>query len=211
MRNREPFDATVRRLCRHGPDSGANVRRAAHPAHAQQLDCDCRGSFLIRRVSLAVQLSHVVGCTQCGPGNARSSLPLWPQRAHWSAVRARTRSHNESLVRGCLRCSAGDCGFKIEMIEGRQRAAVQSSGESGAASVSDLEEAEFEPIEACQPSRRRRQRTCRRRRRHEGGEALVTDRIALEVKMVQRGQSPQGRCKGHHPRVSDGRFAQTDN
>ena len=45
-----------------------------------------------------------------------------------------------------------------------------------------------------QPSSRRRQRTCRRRRwRHEGGEALVAERVVREVESLQRGQPPQGR------------------
>ena len=49
-------------------------------------------------------------------------------------------------------------------------------------------------FELRQPSSRRRQRTCRRRRwRHEGGEALVAERVVREVESLQRGQPPQGR------------------
>ena len=68
------------------------TRGALHTWHMRNSSTATAGSFSIRRVSLAVQLSHVVGCTQCGTGSACSSLPLWPQRAHWSAVRARIRS-----------------------------------------------------------------------------------------------------------------------
>ena len=36
-------------------------------------------------------------------------------------------------------------------------------------------------------SSRRRRRTCRQRRRHEGGKALVAERVASEKEILQRG------------------------
>ena len=75
--------------------------------------------------------------------------------------------------------------MQIEELERRQRAAVERSSEGGAAGVGDLGLVETERVELRQPSGRRRRRTCRRRRRcHEGGEALVTERIATEIEML---------------------------
>eukprot|EP00964_Phaeocystis_antarctica_P102835 scaffold68144_cov73-Phaeocystis_antarctica.AAC.1 len=54
-----------------------------------------------------------------------------------------------------------------------------------------------------QHTSRRRQRTCRRRRRHEGGEALVAERVATEIESLQRGPPAQGRREGHQSRVAD--------
>ena len=68
----------------------------------------------------------------------------------------------------------------MENLECWQRAAVEREGEGGAAGVGDLGEAEVELLELRQHSRRRRRRTCRQRRRHEGGEALVAERVAVE-------------------------------
>tara|TARA_B100000780_G_scaffold3822_1_gene3084 strand:+ start:323 stop:490 length:168 start_codon:yes stop_codon:yes gene_type:complete len=55
--------------------------------------------------------------------------------------------------------------MQIETLESRQCAAVERSGQSGAASVGDLGFVEEELPELCQHALRRRQRT-RRRRRH---------------------------------------------
>eukprot|EP00964_Phaeocystis_antarctica_P007811 scaffold4199_cov64-Phaeocystis_antarctica.AAC.5 len=84
----------------------------------------------------------------------------------------------------------------MEITERRQRAAVERSGEGDAAGVGDLDAAEVEHPELRQHSRRRRRRTCRRRR-HEGGEALVAERVAIKNEHLQRGQPPQGRREGH--------------
>jgi hypothetical protein len=37
----------------------------------------------------------------------------------------------------------------------------------------------------------------------EGGEALLSERVAHETENLQRGQPPQGRREGHQPRVAD--------
>ena len=92
----------------------------------------------------------------------RSPLP-----SGWRAPR--TRRPSPRRWQGCRPGRA---------LERRQRAAVERSGEGGAAGVGDLGVAEVERLELRQPSRRRRRRTCRRRRRHEGGEALVAERVA---------------------------------
>eukprot|EP00964_Phaeocystis_antarctica_P027864 scaffold15712_cov67-Phaeocystis_antarctica.AAC.6 len=101
--------------------------------------------------------------------------------------------------------------FKNERHELRQRAAVKRGGKSGAADITDPGVAEVERPEHRQHYSRRRQRTCgRRRRRHEGGEALVAERVANEKESLQRGQPPQGRREGHQPRVSNGGLAQIE-
>eukprot|EP00964_Phaeocystis_antarctica_P021783 scaffold12091_cov69-Phaeocystis_antarctica.AAC.3 len=86
---------------------------------------------------------------------------------------------------------------QIDTPKGRQRDAVERGDEGGAAGVGDLGPFEAEPLELRQPSSRRRRRTCRRQRRHEGGEALVAERVATEIERFQRGQPPQGRREGH--------------
>ena len=53
------------------------------------------------------------------------------------------------------------------------------------------------------PSCRRRRRTCRRRRRQEGGEALVAERVTVEIEPPQRGQCQQGWREGHQPGIAD--------
>ena len=79
------------------------------------------------------------------------------------------------------RLSAGADVTKLEVLEGRQRAAVERGGEGGAPGVGDLGAEDVERLELLQPSRRRRRRACcRRRRRHEGGEALVAERVGKE-------------------------------
>eukprot|EP00964_Phaeocystis_antarctica_P034223 scaffold19439_cov56-Phaeocystis_antarctica.AAC.5 len=109
------------------------------------------------------------------------------------------------------RDSAGRGGLQLEVLEDRQRAAVDRSRERCAAGVGDLGEAEAEHLELCQPSSRRRHRTCRRRRRrHEGGDALVAERVVAEIDILQRGPPPQGRREGHQPCVSDGGVAQLE-
>eukprot|EP00964_Phaeocystis_antarctica_P030457 scaffold17209_cov68-Phaeocystis_antarctica.AAC.1 len=107
------------------------------------------------------------------------------------------------LIHGGYRRGAGRDAVQIERLERRQRAAVERSGESGAAGVGDLGAGEVEKLELRQHSSRRRQRTGRRRR-HEGSEALVAERVAIEIKTIQRGPPPQGRREGHQTRVADG-------
>ena len=81
---------------------------------------------------------------------------------------------------------------KLDVLERRQRAAVERGGEGGAPDVGDLGVVEVELVELLQPSSRRRRscsrwrRVCRRRRQ-EGGEALVAERVATEVELLQRG------------------------
>ena len=53
------------------------------------------------------------------------------------------------------------------------------------------------------PSCRRRRRTCRRRRRQEGGEALVAERVTVEIEPPQRGHCQQGWREGHQPGIAD--------
>ena len=65
-------------------------------------------------------------------------------------------------VHGVLRRGAGRDAIQVELLERRQRAAVDRSGEGGAAGVGDLGAVEVEHLELRQPSRRRRRRTCRR-------------------------------------------------
>eukprot|EP00964_Phaeocystis_antarctica_P054190 scaffold31834_cov71-Phaeocystis_antarctica.AAC.1 len=108
------------------------------------------------------------------------------------------------LTQGGFRRDAGRDAIQIEVFERRQRAPVERSGEGGAAGVGDLGVAEVELLEHRQHTCRRRRRTCRRWRRHEGGEALVSKRVASETEMLQRGPPPQGRREGHQRRVADG-------
>ena len=51
---------------------------------------------------------------------------------------------------------------------------------------------------------------CRQERRHEGGEALVAERVEVEKETLQRGPPPQGRREGHRARVANGGVAQLD-
>eukprot|EP00964_Phaeocystis_antarctica_P116261 scaffold80203_cov73-Phaeocystis_antarctica.AAC.9 len=113
-------------------------------------------------------------------------------------------------TRPCRKCRSHGCprrGAGSVHLEHRQRAAVKRSGQGGAAGVGDLGVPEVELVELRQPSR---QPSSRRRRRHEGGEALVTERVAWEIEMLQRGPPPQGRSEGHQPRVADGGAAQPE-
>ena len=132
------------------------------------------------------------------PVPAHRGVVLTPRPSGWRAPRTRRPS-----PRRWHGCRPG-----TELLERRQRAAAERSGEGGAAGVCDLGAIEVEPLELRQPSRRRRRRTCRRRRRHEGGEALVAERVAAETETLQRGPPPQGRREGHQPRVTDGGVAQ---
>eukprot|EP00964_Phaeocystis_antarctica_P018554 scaffold10246_cov63-Phaeocystis_antarctica.AAC.3 len=102
--------------------------------------------------------------------------------------------------------------MQIETLESWQCAAVERSGQSGAAGVGDLGVVEVERRELRQHSSRRRQRTCRRWRwrRHEGGDALVTKQVVREFESLQRGPPPQGRREGHQPRVADGGAVQIE-
>merc|ERR1719424_1343577 len=77
---------------------------------------------------------------------------------------------------------AGGGAKQNDAQKGRQRAAIKCGGKGGAAGVGDLGAVEVEHLELRQHSSRRRQRTCRRRRRRqEGGEALVAERVVLEI------------------------------
>ena len=89
--------------------------------------------------------------------------------------------------------------MQVELLERRQRAAVERSGEGGAAGVGDLGAAEVEPLELRQPSRRRRRRTCRRRRRHEGGEALVAERVASRASRSSAGSRRKAGARATSP------------
>eukprot|EP00964_Phaeocystis_antarctica_P117289 scaffold81118_cov62-Phaeocystis_antarctica.AAC.3 len=120
-------------------------------------------------------------------------------------------SHTSGARDNIVLCrGAGRDGSQIEVLEHRQSAADERSDEGGAAGVGDLGVAEVDPRELLQPSSRRRRRPCRRRRRQEGGEALVTERVSHEAEILQRGQPPQGRREGHHPRVADGSGVQKE-
>eukprot|EP00964_Phaeocystis_antarctica_P106698 scaffold71515_cov63-Phaeocystis_antarctica.AAC.3 len=57
---------------------------------------------------------------------------------------------------GRYRYGAGRDASQVESLERRQRAAVERSGEGGAAGVGDVGVAEVERLELRQPSRRRR-------------------------------------------------------
>ena len=57
---------------------------------------------------------------------------------------------------------------------------------------------------------RRRRRACRWRRRHEGGEALVSERVVIEGKTLQRGPPAQGRRESRQPRVANGGAGQIE-
>eukprot|EP00964_Phaeocystis_antarctica_P108109 scaffold72754_cov67-Phaeocystis_antarctica.AAC.2 len=126
-------------------------------------------------------------------------------------------SHGEALhvhqqaspPHGSHRRGAGRDACKIDLSKRRQRAAVERGGEGGAAGIGDLGVVEAELLELRQHSSRRR-RSCRRRRRHEGGEALVAERVATETEPLQHGPPPQGRREDHQPRVADGGFAQVE-
>eukprot|EP00964_Phaeocystis_antarctica_P015487 scaffold8570_cov66-Phaeocystis_antarctica.AAC.2 len=107
------------------------------------------------------------------------------------------------LIDGGFRCSAGRDAGHTDELERRERAAVERDGEGGAAGVGDVGAAEEERLELRQHPSRRRRRT-RRRWSHEGKEARVAERAALETESLQRGQPPQGRREGHQPRVADG-------
>eukprot|EP00964_Phaeocystis_antarctica_P050309 scaffold29203_cov67-Phaeocystis_antarctica.AAC.1 len=110
------------------------------------------------------------------------------------------------LIHGGYRRGAGRDTIEIELLERRQHATVEPSGEGGAAGVGDLCVAEPELLELRQPSSRQRRCTCRRRRRHEGGEALVAESVLRQYENLQRGPPPQGRREGHQRRVADGGF-----
>eukprot|EP00964_Phaeocystis_antarctica_P074583 scaffold45874_cov62-Phaeocystis_antarctica.AAC.1 len=106
------------------------------------------------------------------------------------ALGVRRRSGGKGGSRPCqcrthslLRRGTGRDVIQTEPLERRQRAVFERGGESGASGVGDLSVSEVERLELLQPSSRRRQRTCRRRRRHEGGDALVAERVATEIEM----------------------------
>eukprot|EP00964_Phaeocystis_antarctica_P090161 scaffold57657_cov63-Phaeocystis_antarctica.AAC.4 len=116
----------------------------------------------------------------------------------------------ENRLHGGHRRGAGRDAAQAEILERRQRAAVERSGEGGAAGVGDLGVVEVELLELLQHCSRRRRRTYRQRRRQEGGKALVAERFADEKESLQRGQPPQGRREGHQPRVADGEVGQSE-
>eukprot|EP00964_Phaeocystis_antarctica_P146537 scaffold112850_cov66-Phaeocystis_antarctica.AAC.1 len=134
----------------------------------------------------------------------------WPRTAGRQDSGSGGQEPCQCLIHGGLRRGAGRDAHQIDTLECRQRAAVERSGQGGAAGVGDLGVAEVEPLELRQHSSRRRRRTCRRRRRrcHEGGKALVAKQVVLETEILQRGPPPQGRREGHQPRVTDGGIVQ---
>eukprot|EP00964_Phaeocystis_antarctica_P151163 scaffold118722_cov60-Phaeocystis_antarctica.AAC.3 len=107
------------------------------------------------------------------------------------------------LIHGGLRRGAGRGAVQLELLERRQRTAVERRSEGGAAGVGHLGGAEVELLELRQHSSRQRRCTCRRRRHHEGGEALVAEQVAGEIESLKRGPPLQDRRKGHQPRVAD--------
>ena len=109
-----------------------------------------------------------------------------------------------SVTHGGLRRGAGGDAAQQELLESRQRTALERGGEDGAAGVGDLGAREVEQLELLQPRSRRRWRARPRRRRHEGGEALVAEQVAREVETSQSRPPPQGWREGHQPRVADG-------
>eukprot|EP00964_Phaeocystis_antarctica_P156374 scaffold125991_cov57-Phaeocystis_antarctica.AAC.3 len=116
----------------------------------------------------------------------------------------------ESRLHGGLRRSAGRDALREKATERRQCAAAERGGQGSAAGVGDLGVDEEERLELRQPSPRSRRRTCRRRRRHEGGEALVAERVFPEIENLQRGQPSQGRREGHQPCVAYGGLVQLE-
>ena len=104
---------------------------------------------------------------------------------------------------------------KLDVLERRQRAAVERGGEGGAPDVGDLGAVEIELVELLQSSSRRRRscsrwrRVCRRRC-HEGGEALVAERVATEEEVLQSGPPAQRRREGRKTRVTDGGAVQKE-
>eukprot|EP00964_Phaeocystis_antarctica_P078954 scaffold49135_cov76-Phaeocystis_antarctica.AAC.4 len=113
-------------------------------------------------------------------------------------------------IHSFLRRGAGGDAIQVEALKRRQRAAVERGGKSGASRVGHLGVVEVEVLELLQPSSRQRQRTGRRRQHHEGGEALVAERVVAETESRQRGHPPQGRREGHQVCVADGGVPQRE-
>ena len=65
----------------------------------------------------------------------------------------------QCLLHGSLRRGTGRGFFETDLLERRQRTALECSGESGAPDVGDLRVVEVELLELRQPSSRHRRRT----------------------------------------------------
>ena len=106
---------------------------------------------------------------------------LTSEPAHlFSRQRCSSRVY-ECRTQRSYRLDAGGDALKLDLLERRQRAAVERGDESGAPSVGDLGAVEVEALELLQSSSRPQPRACRRRRRHEGGEALGAELVVPEV------------------------------
>eukprot|EP00964_Phaeocystis_antarctica_P063434 scaffold38088_cov61-Phaeocystis_antarctica.AAC.2 len=101
-----------------------------------------------------------------------------PSCVHVARICARGSRSCQCLTHGGLRRGAGRDANQIYCLERWQRAAVERSGQGGAASVGDLSAAEVEHLELREHSSRRRLRTWRRRR-HEGSEAPVAEWVVI--------------------------------
>ena len=99
-----------------------------------------------------------VGCTHRDTSRHAYSVPYRPPARILSCTLQR-------LVHGFLRRVAGWDVKKLELLERRQRTAVERGGEAGTPGVSDPGVGEVERLELLQLSSRRRRRACRRRRR----------------------------------------------
>ena len=84
----------------------------------------------------------------------------------------RSRGHQST------RRASGRETVQVRELERQQRTVVERGGEGGTAGVEDLGVAEVEQVE---------HRKLRWRRRHEGGEALVAQRVVRETESLQRG------------------------
>ena len=103
---------------------------------------------------------------------------------------------SECRKNSLLRRVAGRSAIQSDILERRQRAAVERGGQSGASRVGDLgrgAEVDKSALSFFSPPVVVRSAACRRRRRQESGEALVAERVASKNELLQRGQPPQGR------------------
>ena len=112
-----------------------------------------------------------------------SSDPCRPGRASYTAS---------------IAASLAGMPSQVEVLERWQRAAPQPRGQVSAAVVGDLGAAEVEPLELRQRFSLRRRRICRRRR-HEGGEALVAEWVASEIKLSSAGRRRKAGARATRP------------
>eukprot|EP00964_Phaeocystis_antarctica_P059522 scaffold35338_cov59-Phaeocystis_antarctica.AAC.8 len=197
--------------------------------------CTPSWAAALAEVSMRLSSSSAGSTEPSVPSNARSAAvrPVLSQVASFASrsslqLRSPALRHNAAAASGsvlsccssaCLSSrssryaryarSSAACTASIAASLAEMPSRSSRSGQGGAAGVGDLGVDEVEPLELRQPSSRRRRRTCRRRS-HEGGEALVAERIAPQNENYQRGQPPQGRREGHQPRVADGSVAQLE-